>query len=151
MKITLTILISMIYFVSFSQDQTQRHIQVKVPFAKGIDTIPFANASILLIANDLSKSDNLDLVKEVLPKMGINFIQDKKTPSELTTKLIPIHEAQPASGKYIIKIWCMDNRLRMICQDKSKRKNYDRQNGIVMFAKMKEVADQIGGKVYYTN
>ncbi|RZK19771.1 MAG: hypothetical protein EOO86_06645 [Pedobacter sp.] len=135
----------------FGQDQTLQYKKLKGPFSKVRDTVLFANTSVLRVENELTKSENYQLVKKVLPKLGIKSIDNKRRLDQVTTDLIPMDATKPDLAKYTITVWCMNNKLRMTCQDKSKRKYYDRKNGIIMFAKMKEVADQMGGKIYYTN
>jgi|GEM_PF-2361693 len=151
MRTFVTLVLCFMASLCFGQDQTLQYKKIKGPFAKVRDSVIFSNACILLVENDFTKFENYRLVKEAMVRLGIEFIKDKRGPKQIVTNLIPINEGKPDLAKYTITIWCMDNKLRMTCQDKSKRKDYDRKNGIIMFAKMKEVADQMGGKIYYTN
>ncbi|RZK37332.1 MAG: hypothetical protein EOO90_25465 [Pedobacter sp.] len=151
MRTFITMSLCFMASLCFAQDQTIQYKKVKGPFSTVRDTVIFANACILLVENNFTKFENYRLTKEAMVRVGIEFIEDKRGPNQIITNLIPISEGKPDSGKYIIRVLCKDNKLRMTCQYKSKRKHYDRNYGIIMFAKMKEVADQMGGQIYYTN
>ncbi|RZK19768.1 MAG: hypothetical protein EOO86_06625 [Pedobacter sp.] len=148
MRIFITLALCFMASLCFSQDHELQYKKVKGPFAEVRDTVIFANACIMLVENDFLKFENYRLAKEAMLRLRIEVIDEKRGLNQIITNLIPINEGKPDSGKYIIRIFCMDNKLRMTCQYKSKSKYYDRKNGIIMFAKMKEVADQMGAQIY---
>jgi len=85
----------------------------------------------------------------VLAKMDIKLPGDRAVYGQINTELIPLKNADSTIGRYMILILCKATEIVMSCSDKSDKRS--RKNGIIIFEKMKEIGDQLFGKVYYTN
>ncbi|RZK14575.1 MAG: hypothetical protein EOO43_16170 [Flavobacterium sp.] len=147
MKTLSTLFLCLLTLFSFSQDKIK--YKTNGPFGRVSDTVPFANATRIVVRTNLNQLDNYKRTKEVLAKMDIKLAGDRPVYGQINTELILLKNADSTIVRCMILILCKETEIVMSCSDKSDKRS--KKNGIIMFDKMKEIADQMGGKVYYTN